>query len=251
MKKLIPTLLLLLVPLGALASEGAVQLDHVAIDLKDQAALQRGAKYFVNYCMGCHSAQYVRYERLMTDLGLTKREVMDNLMFTGEKIGDKMVIAARPADQEKWFGKQPPDLSLVARNRKQGPDWLYTYLRSFYLDPSRPMGVNNTLFKDVGMPQVLWDLQGFQTAVFKEETNEEGYTHKVFEHFEPPANGMKGKLTPPQYDQVVRDLVTFLTYIGEPVQVERRELGIKVIIFLLLFTVLAYFLKKEYWRDIH
>jgi len=187
------------------------------------------------------------YRRHRRPPGKPKRERAD----AGEKIGDRMTVAARPADQEVWFGKAPPDLSLVARNRKNGPDWLYTYLRSFYLDASRPMGVNNLVFPDVGMPHVLWDLQGFQTAAFKEETNEEGYTHKVFERFEAPADGMKGKLSGAQYDQVVRDLVTFLTYTSEPVQVERRSLGTKVIIFLLIFTIIAYLLKKEYWRDIH
>jgi len=247
MKKLITTLLMLLAPLGVMASE-ALHLEHVDIDLKDQAALQRGAKYFVNYCQGCHSAQYMRYERVMTDLGLTEKEVTDNLMFTGEKLGDKMTIAARPADQEGWFGKPPPDLSLVARNRKQGADWLYTYLRSFYQDSNRPMGVNNTVFKDVGMPHVLWELQGVQKAVFKTEVDAEGNKTEHFEKFEP---GIPGRLSEEDYDKVVQDLVTFLVYMGEPVQVERQSLGVKVIIFLLIFTVLAYLLKKEYWRDVH
>jgi ubiquinol-cytochrome c reductase cytochrome c1 subunit len=246
MKKLVLILLMSLGPLGVVTAEEGPHLDHVTIDLNDQAALQRGAKYFVNYCQGCHSAKYMRYERLMKDLGLTEKEVRANLMFTGEKIGDHMTIAATPADQDAWFGKAPPDLSLEARYR--GTDWLYTYLRSFYLDDSRPFGVNNTVFPDVGMPDVLAQLQGYQKAVFKEETDAEGNTHKVFDHFE-AATG--GKLTSEQSDKVVHDLVTFLSYIGEPVKVERESLGVKVIIFLLIFTVIAYLLKKEYWRDIH
>jgi ubiquinol-cytochrome c reductase cytochrome c1 subunit len=248
MKKLITTLLMLLAPLGVMASGAGPHLDHVEIDLTDKPALQRGAKYFVNYCLGCHSAQYMRYERVMADLDLTEQEVMENLMFTGEKIGDKMTVAASPADQEAWFGKAPPDLSLVARNRKQGADWLYTYLRSFYQDDSRPMGVNNTVFPDVGMPHVMWALQGLQKAVFRTEVDDEGNKTEHFERFEP---GIPGSLSEQDYDQVVRDLVTFLVYMGEPVQVERQSLGVKVIIFLLIFTVVAYFLKKEYWRDVH
>ncbi|MGD2083946.1 MAG: cytochrome c1 [Chromatiales bacterium] len=248
MKKLILAVMMIAAPLTGMAAGGGVHLDHADIDLGDEAALQRGAKYFVNYCLGCHSAQYMRYQRLQKDLGLTEEEVEDNLMFTGEKLGNKMTIAAPPADQEGWFGKAPPDLTLTARNRKQGADWLYTYLRSFYLDDSKPTGVNNIVFPDVGMPHVLWDLQGLQKAVFREETDAQGNAHEVFEGFEQVTDG---RLSPEEYDEAVRDLVTFMVYMSEPVKTERQSLGVYVLIFLVVFTVLAYFLKKEYWKDVH
>ena len=248
MNKLIVAILMLATPLTGMAAGGGAPLDHVEIDLTDKAALQRGAKYFVNYCLSCHSAQYMRYQRVQEDLGLTEEEVRENLMFTGEKMGDKLTIAARPADQAAWFGQAPPDLTLAARNRKQGADWLYTYMRTFYLDESKPTGVNNLVFPDVGMPHVMWELQGLQKAVFREETDAQGNTHEVFERFE---TVQEGKLSPEEYDQAVKDLVTFMAYMSEPVKVQRQRLGIAVLIFLAVFTVLAYFLKKEYWKDIH
>ncbi len=166
MKKLIVAFLLATAPLLGLAAGGGVHLDEADIDVSDQASLQRGAKFFVNYCLSCHSAKFQRYNRLARDLGLTEDEVKDNLMFTTDKIGDTMTIAMTDANAEAWFGVVPPDLSLIARAR--GVDYIYTYLRSFYVDEARPFGVNNVVFKDVGMPHVMWELQGMQKAVFEE-----------------------------------------------------------------------------------
>ncbi len=241
MKKLIFAFLLAVAPMAGMAS-GDVHLDDADIDLGDQASLQRGARLFVNYCLSCHSARFERYNRMARDLGLTKEEVTKNLMFASEKIGDTMTIAMKPEHSAKWFGKTPPDLSVVTRAR--GVDWIYTYLRSFYLDPSRPFGVNNTVFKDVGMPDALEELQGTQRAVFQE--HEEG--HKVFEKFEQVKPGL---MSPEEFDSAVRDLTAFLAYVGEPIQMERKRLGVWVLLFIAIFWVLAYFLKKEYWKDVH
>ncbi|HHS83486.1 MAG TPA: cytochrome c1 [Gammaproteobacteria bacterium] len=243
MKKLITLFLLAVVPTLGLAGGGSVHLDHADVDLTDQASLQRGAKFFVNYCLSCHSAKYQRYNRMAQDIGLTEEQVKANLMFTTDKIGSTMDIAMSPADANKFFGTTPPDLSLIARSR--GVDWLYTYLRSFYLDESRPTGVNNVVFKDVGMPHVMWELQGWQKAVFKED---EHGGEPVFERFE---LAKPGSMTPEQFDGAVRDLVNFLDYVGEPYKLERQRLGIKVLLFLAVFFVIAYLLKKEYWKDVH
>jgi len=243
MRKLISLFLLAMVPVLGWAGGGNIHLDHADIDPSDQASLQRGAKFFVNYCMGCHSAKYQRYNRMAQDIGLTEEQVKANLMFTTEKIGDTMEIAMSSADANKFFGTTPPDLSLIARSR--GVDWLYTYLRSFYIDEARPTGVNNVVFKDVGMPHVMWDLQGWQKAIFKE--NEHG-GDPVFERFELVK---PGAMTPEQFDGAIRDLVNFLDYVGEPYKLERQRLGVKVLLFLAIFFVLAYLLKKEYWKDVH
>jgi ubiquinol-cytochrome c reductase cytochrome c1 subunit len=247
MKKLILGVLLAAVPLAAMSSS-AVHLDSANIDLSDQASLQRGAKYYFNYCAGCHSLKYMRYNRMGRDLGLTDQQVMDNLMFAGKKIGSNITIAMDPAQSTAWFGVAPPDLTLMVRTKKQGIDWLYSYLRSFYVDPSRPWGVNNIVFPDVGMPHVLWEQQGFQTAVFREETDEYGIKRKIFERFDLET---PGELTPPEYDGMIGDLVNFLAYTAEPMKLERQQLGIYVLLFLAVFFVLAYLLKKEYWKDVH
>lgn len=244
MKKLIALIAFALVPVVGMASEGEVHLDAANIDVSNEAAIQRGARDFVNYCMGCHSAKYVRYKQF-TKVGLTEDQVKDNLMFAGGKIGDHMTIAMNPDDAAKWFGAAPPDLTLVARIR--GSDWIYTYLRSFYKDESRPMGVNNVVFPNVGMPHVLLPLQGLQEPVYK-EVEREGKTHKVIEGLELVE---PGSMTPGEYDAMVRDLTTFLTYVSEPVQVERKHLGIWVTLFLVVLFVLAYMMKKEWWKDIH
>jgi ubiquinol-cytochrome c reductase cytochrome c1 subunit len=246
MKKLIAAFLLSVVPAVAFASGGDVHLDHANVDLRDQASLQRGAKLFAEYCMGCHGLKYARYERVGNDIGMTADEVKNQLIVAGGKIGDLMKTSMTSADAEKYFGTVVPDLTLVARLR--GADWVYTYLRSFYLDDKRPFGVNNILFPDVGMPHVLAGLQGVQKAVFKEEPGPDGHPHKVFEKFE---QATPGKLSPGEYDAAVRDLTAYLTYMAEPMKLERQSLGIKVMLFLVLFFVLAYFLKKEYWKDVH
>jgi ubiquinol-cytochrome c reductase cytochrome c1 subunit len=231
------------------AAGGGAHLESADIDLADKAAMQRGAKYFMNYCAGCHSLKYARYNRMARDLGLTEDQVKDNLIFTaGTKVGENINIALRPSDGEAWFGTAIPDLTLVARNKAGGPDWLYTYLKSFYLDPSRPYGVNNTVFPDVGMPDVLWEMRGTQKAVYQESTDAAGNPVQVFDHFEPVT---EGSISAEEFDTVLRDLTTFLAYMGEPMKLERQSLGLYVIIFLVVFSVIAYLLKKEYWRDVH
>jgi ubiquinol-cytochrome c reductase cytochrome c1 subunit len=246
MKKLILLCLLSIAPVVGFAAGGGAHLDHADIDLSDQASLQRGAKYFMNYCLSCHSAKYQRYNRMAKDLGLTETEVKENLMFTTDKIGDGMNIAMDPGMAADWFGTAPPDLSVIARAR--GVDWLYTYFRSFYLDDSRPFGVNNTVFPDVGMPHVLWELQGSQRIIYREEEDAAGHTHEVFDHFEPATPGL---LSEEEYDQVARDLTAFLSYVGEPIQMERKRLGVWVLLFIAVFFVFSYLLKKEYWKDVH
>jgi ubiquinol-cytochrome c reductase cytochrome c1 subunit len=249
MNKLVKAVLVALLPLSALAAGGGAHLESADIDLGDQAAMQRGAKYFMNYCAGCHSLKYARYNRMARDLGLTEEQVLDNLVFTaGTKPGDNISIALRPKDGEAFFGTAVPDLTLVTRNKKGGPDWLYTYLKSFYLDDSRPYGVNNTVFPEVGMPDVLWRLRGTQKAVYNESTDAAGNPVQVFDHFEPVS---QGSMSPEEFDTAVRDLTTFLAYMGEPMKTERQSLGLYVILFLVVFSVLAYLLKKEYWRDVH
>lgn len=239
-------LALLVAPQFALAAGGGYHLDSANNDLRNKASLQRGAKMFVNYCMGCHSAEYQRYGRMGRDIGLTDDQVVENLVFTDAKVGDLMKNGMSKDDAKVWFGAAPPDLTVIARSR--GVDWLYTYLRTFYLDPSRPWGVNNAVFPDVGMPHVLWELQGWQVPVFVTETDEEGQEHEVLEGFDLV---QEGSLSPGEFDRDVRDLVNFLAYMGEPNQLERKALGVKVLLFLLLMTVVFYLLKKEYWRDIH
>ena len=246
MKKLIVAFLLAASPMLGLAAGGGVPLDDADIDLSDQASLQRGAKYFMNYCLSCHSAKYQRYNRMAKDLGLTEQEVIDNLMFTTDKIGDTMNIAMTEDKGTEWFGSPPPDLSVIARAR--GVDWIYTYLRSFYLDETRPFGVNNHVFPDVGMPNVLWQLQGAQKAVFRLEKGPDGNDIEVFDHLEPAT---EGTMSTEEFDQVARDLTAFLSYIGEPIQMERKRLGVWVLLFIAVFFVLAYLLKKEYWKDVH
>lgn len=236
MKKFL--LVLLFSPVMALAAGAALKLDEAPDVQGDQAALQNGAKLFVNYCLGCHSLSFVRYNRL-TELGLSDQQVRDNLMFTADKIGEPMRIAAPPAEQKQWFGVMPPDLSLVARARASGDgsgaDWLYTYLRSFYRDDKRPTGWNNTLFADVGMPHVLGELQGQQAL------NHE--THKL-------ELAVPGQLSPAEYDKQVADLVGFLVWAGEPGAGFRKKLGIGVLVFLFILFGVSYALKKEYWKDV-
>lgn len=235
MRKLLLSLLLL--PAFAIANT-AVELDHAPINTRDMLSVQRGAKNFVNYCQTCHSANYMRYSRLQ-DLGLNEDQIRDNLILTGVKVGETMSIALKPADAKTWFGKPPPDLTVIARSR--GVDWLYSYLRGFYRDDTKATGWNNTVFPQVGMPHVLYELQGQQVMV-KEKT-EHGERHKLY--LEKP-----GKLTPIQYDQFVADLVNYLDYMGEPHKAKRIQTGIIVMFFLALLFPLAVLLKKEFWKDV-
>lgn len=236
MKKLL--IALLFAPLAAFASGTELHLDKAPDRSNDMAALQNGAKVFVNYCLGCHGASYMRYNRLK-DIGLTDQQIKDNLLFTADKVGEPMRIAMQRADAKQWFGAAPPDLTVIARARASefgsGPDWLYTYLRTFYRDESRPTGWNNLVFANVGMPHVLWDLQGEQVL---------GAEHTL-------QLAKPGKLKPEEYDAMVGDLVGYLRYMGEPMAQFRKQLGVIVLIFLAVMFVLAYALKREYWKDIH
>jgi ubiquinol-cytochrome c reductase cytochrome c1 subunit len=229
---------------SAAAGGGAIQ--PANNDVSNVASLQRGARNFVNYCMGCHSARYVRYSRLARDLGLSEQQVIDNLMFTGERVHDTMRISMRSDDAQRWFGIAPPDLTLIARSR--GADYIYSFLKSFYLDPSRPTGVNNLVLPNTSMPHVLWELQGLQEAVYDGESDpERNAVHKRFKEFK---LARPGTLSPKEYDQFVRDTVNFLDYISEPMQLERRSLGLRVLAFLAVFFLFAYLLKREYWKDV-
>ncbi len=223
------------------ATEGALQ--QAGNDLSDQASLQRGAQAYMNYCSGCHSLKYLRYSRMASDLGLTEQQVMDNLNFTGAKFGEQIHVAMTKEQGEKWFGKMPPDLSLIARVRQS--DWVYTYLKSFYLDESRPLGWNNKLFPNASMPNPLWELQGLQHAEFG-EPDAAGERHPERLVVTSP-----GKVTPQEYDQTVRDITNFLEYAGEPAALKRQSLGVWVVLFLALLSFLAYLLKNEYWTDVH
>jgi ubiquinol-cytochrome c reductase cytochrome c1 subunit len=228
------------------ASEAAHELEHANNDVANTASLQRGARNFVNYCLGCHSARYVRYNRLGNDLGLSEAQVIENLMFTGERPFETMRVAMRPEDAQRWFSTVPPDLTLIARAR--GTDYLYTFLKSFYLDPSRPTGVDNLVLPGTSMPHVLWELQGYQKAVYEGQSDAaSGAMVKKFKQFE---LGVPGTLTPAEYDTFVRDTVNFLDYIGEPMQLQRRNLGLRVLGFLLVFFLFAYFLKQDYWKHV-
>jgi ubiquinol-cytochrome c reductase cytochrome c1 subunit len=219
--------------------------EHANIDVSNVASLQRGARNFVNYCMGCHSAQYVRYNRLGQDLQISEQQLIDNLMFAAQKPQETMTIAMRPDDAQRWFGVTPPDLSLIARNR--GADYIFNFLRGFYVDPTRPTGVNNVMLPNAAMPHVLWELQGVQEAVFVEEKGADGASQKRLEELRLVT---PGKLTPEEYDHFVRDTVNFLAYVGEPMQLERQRLGFWVLGFLLVFGILAWLLKQEIWKDV-
>ena len=239
-------------PVLAMAAGGGAHLDHAPIDLKDTESLKRGAESFAKYCLSCHSAEYMRYNRIGRDLGMSDAEVSDKLINTrdakGEKtkVGELMKVALTEDYSKQAFGTKIPGLTVIARAK--GADYLYTYLRTFYLDDSRPTGVNNVAFPDVGMPHVLWNLQGLQKANFRTETDADGNETKIFEGMEMVK---PGSMSTEEYDAFVADLVNFMVYMGEPVQLERKSLGIKVLIFLFIFAIIAYLMKKEYWKDVH
>jgi ubiquinol-cytochrome c reductase cytochrome c1 subunit len=229
-----------------MAAGANVPLDKANNDLSDQASLQNGAKLFMNYCFACHSTQYQRYERVARDIGIPVDLLKENLIFDPEaKVGDLMENAIPDKSAAKWFGAPPPDLTLVARVR--GTDWLYTYLRSFYEDPSRPFGVNNIVFPSVGMPHVLEELQGIPKPIFETHVVDGKEVTKVVA----VESDGTGELNTEEYDNAVRDLVNFLEYSGDPVKLERHALGWWVMGFLVIFTIVVVLLKKEYWRDVH
>lgn len=238
--------LLLSVPMVGMAASGGVEMKTAHVDVSNTASLQRGARNFINYCAGCHSAKYVRFNRLAEDLGLSEAQVLENLMFAAERPFDTIKVAMPADDAKRWFGQPPPDLSLIARSR--GADWLYTFLLSFYEDSGKTTGMNNLVLPGASMPHVLWELQGTQKIVYRTEKDAAGNEHEVFGHFE---QATPGKLSAEEYDAFVLDTVNFLEYIGEPVKLKRVQLGIWVMFFLLVFFLLAYALKKEYWKDVH
>jgi ubiquinol-cytochrome c reductase cytochrome c1 subunit len=244
MRALTAVLLALLVALAApaaFAEEGGFP--NANVNVHDQGSLQRGARLFMNYCAGCHSLKYMRYSQMAEGLGLTEKQVMDNLNFTGAKFGEPIVSAMPEADAEKWFGKAPPDLSLEVSAK--GADWVAAYMKSFYLDPSTTSGWNNTVFPNVAMPFPLWQLQGEQVAVMNPAANGQPGTVKELKLAQP------GSMTPAQYDRAVRDLTAFLAYVSSPDELVRSRMGAWVVIYLVLFTLFALVLKKEYWKDVH
>jgi ubiquinol-cytochrome c reductase cytochrome c1 subunit len=216
-------------------------------DVRSTASLQRGAANYVNYCSGCHSLKYVRWSRLATDLEIPDNVLSEQLLPPGARSADYIVASFPKADAENWFGKLPPDLSLVARSR--GTNWVYRFLKGFYVDPSRPTGTNNLALDGASMPAVLSDLEGVKAAVFAEEGGgESGHAGRHVERFEMLS---QGRLSPAEYDTFVRDIVNFLDYASDPSQVQRRAIGIWVVLFLLVFTAFAWMLKTEYWKDVH
>jgi ubiquinol-cytochrome c reductase cytochrome c1 subunit len=249
MKKILLALLASLALAGpAFANEGGeLAWDKAPSSLNDLTSLQNGAKLFVNYCLNCHSAAYMRYNRLK-DIGLSEQQIKDNLLFGSLKVGDTMKAAIDPKQAKDWFGAVPPDLTLVARSRAghggSGADYLYTYMRTFYRDPSRPTGWNNLIFPNVGMPHVLWQLQGDREPQF-EEREIHGHKTQVFTGWKQVT---PGALTTTQYDQAVGDLVNYLTWMSEPAQNSRVRVGVWVLLFLIVFTVLAWQLNASYWK---
>lgn len=259
MKNRLIALLFALVPCVALGAPSGYELEDPNIDLTDKASLQDGARTFMNYCMGCHSAQFQRYERVANDLGIPEELMLENLVFTGALIGDHMENGMRPEDSKVWFGAAPPDLTMVSRVR--GEDWLYTYMRTFYDDPSRPLGSNNKVFPNVGMPNVLAELQGRQVIGCK--------AMPVMEDGKPKRDTLTGETvqeercdvltvvpdtgtqTEEEFDETVRNLVAFLAYSADPIKLERHRIGTYVLLYLAFLFVFAYLLKREYWKDVH
>ncbi len=230
----------LLVALNAFGAGGA-ELEHAGNDVSDVHSLQRGARNFMNYCAGCHSAKYVRFNSIADDLELTEDLMIQNLMFNAEKSFETIQTNMSADDSARWFGQTPPDMSLIARAKTT--DYIYNFLKGFYVDPASPTGVDNRMLAGTSMPHVLWELQGFQTGVFTEDAN----GASVFGHFETLTSG---SMTPEEFDGFVRDTVNFLEYISEPIASTRRAMGVWVLIFLAFFWVIASMLKKQFWKDV-
>ena len=246
---------LLLNPLLSLASEHGEKMASAGIDLTDKASLQNGAKLYMSYCSGCHAISYQRYSRMGEDLGLTAEQVEQYLIPNGQKIGETINTGMKPADGLAFFGKAPPDLSVEARAKAEGADWIYNYLNSFYIDESRPAGWNNTVFPGASMPNPLWEMQGIQHAKTEPKHKGEACHHgeamgECFAGFEIP-EAQKGHLSEAEFHAATRDIAAFLAYTGEPAALRRQSMGVWVVLYLAFFTLLAYLLKSEYWRDVH
>ena len=234
----------LLLSFGGLAADPGTALQQSGTDIADRASLQRGAQLFMNYCSGCHSLKYLRYSRMAEDLGLSEEEVMENLNFTGAAFGEHIVSSMPANHADGWFGKAPPDLSLAVRTKIGGPDWVYTFLKSFYQDEDAVLGWNNRVYPNVAMPNALWELQGLQRAVYG-EPDEIGQPVVASLELAQP-----GRLSEAEFDRSVRDIAAFLEYAAEPAALKRQGIAVWVILFLAFFTFLAWLLKKEYWRDV-
>ncbi len=251
MKKLILTLVAALGIVGGAhaAGGGLVALDKAPVDTTNQASLQNGAKLFVNYCLGCHSAAFMRFNRL-NDIGLSDQEIKDNLLFTTDKVGETMISAIDPKQAKNWFGTNPPDLTVIARSRAgmggSGADYLYTFLRTFYRDETKATGWNNLVFPSVGMPHALWQLQGERRAIL-ETVEVHGQNTQVFKGWETIS---QGTMSAQEYDQAVGDLVNFLQWMGEPAQNTRIRVGVGVLIFLGIFILIAWRLNAAFWKDV-
>ena len=234
-------------PLKAVGAESAYDCGTIACepfkaDIKDKASLQNGAKWYMNYCYGCHSAKYSRYERVADDLGIPHEVALEQLVFTDQKIGELVEIAMPNDNAKRAFGAAPPDLTLVARARS--PEWVYTYLKNFHADDSRPLGVNNRVFKDVGMPHAFLELQGLPSCVADPQSHNNCAELQI-------AEGDEGQLSAEEFDKVAYDLTNFLVYMAEPMAEERKRIGTSVLLFLAIFFVFAWLLNREYWREIH
>lgn len=233
--------------LGAHASSGGIAWDKAPIDVNNKESLQRGARLFANYCLSCHSAAFMRYNRLK-DIGLTEQQIKDNLMFTTDKVGDTMKANIDPKQAKEWFGGLPPDLTLIARSRAgsqgSGADYLYTYLRTYYPDDTKATGWNNLAFPNVGMPHALWELQGTRKPIIEGSLDHGGHV-KGWEQLSP------GTLSAQEYDAAVADLVNFLQWMGEPAQTQRKNLGYAVLAFLLVLCFVTWRLNQSFWKEVH
>ncbi len=249
-------LVLALMPGLLFAAAVSYPLQQSGANITNQASLQRGAQLFFNYCASCHSAHYMRYSRIAEDLGLSEEEVQKHLNFLRDsnnpaeplRVGEVVRVAMTADDGAAWFGAPPPDLTLTARAKRGGADWIYTYLKSFYPDPTRPIGWNNALFPNVSMPHVLWELQGVQEPIYEQQTDASGATIEVIAGFNPIR---EGRLSAQEYDDAARDLAAFMEYLAEPAALQRKKYGIWVLLYLLIFAGAAYLLKNEYWKDVH
>ncbi|MDH3747831.1 MAG: cytochrome c1 [Gammaproteobacteria bacterium] len=241
----ITTIIITLFSMSAFAASGGADLAESGIDPGNISSLQRGARNFMNYCSGCHSAKYVRYKTIGKYLGLSEAQLIDNLMFNAEKSFESINVAMRPDDAARWFGTAPPDMSLMARSK--GADYIYNFLKGFYIDSDSPTGVDNLVLEGTSMPHVLWNLQGFQKAIFSEHEDEHGNANLHFDGFEPVT---AGSMDAEDYDEFVRDTTNFLAYIAEPVRSDRRKLGVWVLMFLIFFLIISSMLKKQIWKDV-